>query len=664
MRTLHAPGALPASNVTGTRGSIKPRPSIYTVSPALCLRLRVLPPVAVLADGDASATAKAVEIITEAVTESTATVAAAAAAADAETASPVEDLTPSPLAESLADAVGAAASAKAVQAQQAAEQAAAALTAEVLEREVGRRRNFAIISHPDAGKTTMTEKLLLYGGAIHEAGEVKARRSSRSATSDWMELEKQRGISITSTALTFDYNGCQLNLLDTPGHQDFSEDTYRTLAAADNAVLLVDGAKGIEPQTRKLFAVARLRGLPVFTFVNKMDRPALNGFEIVEQLEKEFGLQSFPVNWPIGSGDRFVGVYHRPSKKVVLYEKRGQAGRSKGATKAEYDLDDPDLKDLIETDLWEQLQEDVELLEVLGDELDLEGVMAGKVTPVFFGSAMNNFGVELFLQTFIQLASKPAGPAQTRSGVAVSPSSPNFTGLVFKLQANMDPKHRDKVAFVRVVSGKFEKGMKVRVARTGRTVTLAAPQRMFANERQTVQEGFAGDVIGLTNPGAFAIGDTLVTGPTLAFPPIPTFSPELFAYLRCPPNQKKPFLKGVEGLLGEGAVQVLYNTDDYITDPVLAAVGQLQFEVVQYRMKDEYGVDTTLEPLSYTVARWVKGGWAVLEGVGRLFNTTVMKDVYGRPVLLFRNDFALQQVLGEHADKLGELSPYALPPDV
>ncbi|KAG2490076.1 hypothetical protein HYH03_011541 [Edaphochlamys debaryana] len=570
---------------------------------------------------------------------------------------------PSPLAEELAAEAGSAATARAAQQQQQAEQAAAALTAEVLQREVARRRNFAIISHPDAGKTTMTEKLLLYGGAIHEAGEVKARKSSRSATSDWMELEKQRGISITSTALTFEFGGCQLNLLDTPGHQDFSEDTYRTLAAADNAVLLVDGAKGIEPQTRKLFAVARMRGLPVFTFVNKMDRPALNGFEIIEQLEKEFGLQSYPVNWPIGSGDRFVGVYHRPSQKVVMYEKSGAAGRAKGARRSEYALTDPELPSLMEPDLWEQLQEDVELLEVLGDELDMDGVMAGKVTPVFFGSAMNNFGVELFLQTFVEQAARP-GPASTRQGVDVAPTSPNFTGLVFKLQANMDPKHRDKVAFVRVVSGKFEKGMKVRVARSGRTVTLAAPQRMFANERQTVQEGFAGDVIGLTNPGAFAIGDTLVTGPTLAFPPIPTFSPELFAYLRCAPNQKKPFLKGVEGLLGEGAVQVLYSTDEYITDPVLAAVGQLQFEVVQYRMKDEYGVDTTLEPLQYCVARWVKGGWPALEGVGRLFNTTVMKDVYDRPVLLFRNEFALQQVLGEHGPKLGELSPFALPPDV
>eukprot|EP00198_Chlamydomonas_reinhardtii_P012781 XP_001702118.1 peptide-chain release factor [Chlamydomonas reinhardtii] len=515
----------------------------------------------------------------------------------------------------------------------------------------------------------MTEKLLLYGGAIHEAGEVKARRSSRSATSDWMELEKQRGISITSTALTFEYCGCQLNLLDTPGHQDFSEDTYRTLAAADNAVLLVDGAKGIEPQTRKasgggwggLFAVARLRGLPVFTFVNKMDRPALNGFEIIEQLEKEFGLQSYPVNWPIGSGDRFVGVYHRPTQKVVLYEKRGQAGRAKGASKSEYELSDPELRQLIEPDLWEQLQEDVELLEV-GEEHGVGVLSQTKPKQAKTGGAQAEALVAS--DNAYGMGAEASWSSRGKLGVAVAPTSPNFTGLVFKLQANMDPKHRDKVAFVRVVSGKFEKGMKVRVARSGRTVTLAAPQRMFANERQTVQEGFAGDVIGLTNPGAFAIGDTLVTGPTLAFPPIPTFSPELFAYLRCPPNQKKPFLKGVEGLLGEGAVQVLYSTDEYITDPVLAAVGQLQFEVVQYRMKDEYGVDTTLEPLSYNVARWVAGGWGVLEGCGRLFNTTVMKDVYGRPVLLFRNEFALQQVLGEHADKLGELSPYALPPDV
>eukprot|EP00878_Enallax_costatus_P004131 GHUV01004359.1.p1 GENE.GHUV01004359.1~~GHUV01004359.1.p1 ORF type:complete len:649 (+),score=185.57 GHUV01004359.1:201-2147(+) len=571
-----------------------------------------------------------------------------------------------------------------------AEREAANLAARIA-AEVARRRNFAIISHPDAGKTTMTEKLLLYGGAIHEAGEVKARANGRSATSDWMELEKARGISITSTAMTWQYDGIQLNLLDTPGHQDFSEDTYRTLAAADNALMLVDGAKGIEPQTRKLFAVARLRGLPVFTFVNKMDRPALNGFEIIEQLEKEFNLQSYPVTWPVGSGDRFCGIYHRPSHQVHLYTK---GGRGKGASSSVYDVDHPALKDLMEPDLLEQLHEEVELLQIF-DEPSSDDILLGRVTPMFFGSAFNNFGVDLFLQSFIGMAAKP-GPALAKGNAAVlqaleaanrsssngssgsssggstgsssiegqvPPDSPHFSGLVFKLQANMDPKHRDKVAFVRVVSGKFEKGMKVKVARTGRVVSLSRPQQMFAQSRATVQEGYAGDVIGLTNPGAFAIGDTLYAGPELKFPPIPSFSPELFSYMRCAPNQKKAFSKGVEGLLGEGAVQVLYSTDEYITDPILAAVGQLQFEVVQYRMKDEYGVDTTLDPLGFSIARWVVGGWDKVKAAGRMFNTQVVKDAHGRPVLLFRNEFSFNQVIAEQGDKLGELSAYALPPD-
>eukprot|EP00879_Flechtneria_rotunda_P013063 GHRR01013643.1.p1 GENE.GHRR01013643.1~~GHRR01013643.1.p1 ORF type:complete len:602 (+),score=167.68 GHRR01013643.1:1048-2853(+) len=546
-----------------------------------------------------------------------------------------------------------------------------------------------------ASQPFFCHRLLLYGGAIHEAGEVKARAHNRSATSDWMELEKSRGISITSTAMTWCYQGTQLNLLDTPGHQDFSEDTYRTLAAADNAVLLVDGAKGIEPQTRKLFSVAKLRGLPVFTFVNKMDRPALNGFIIIEQLETEFNLQSYPVTWPIGSGDRFCGVYHRPTNKVLLYTK---GGRGKGATGIQYDLDDPALQDLIEADLYEQLQEEVELLQVLGEEPSREDIMAGRVTPIFFGSAFNNFGVDLFLNSFIQMSCRPiptrakGNPAallpvveeEQRVGISgssssslgtgsssssggsieglVRPDSPHFSGLVFKLQANMDPKHRDKVAFVRVVSGRFQKGMKAKVARTGRTLSLSRPQQMFAQSRATVQEGFAGDVIGLTNPGAFAIGDTIYAGPEINFPPIPSFSPELFAYMRCAPNQKKAFNKGIDGLLGEGAMQVLYSQDEYITDPILAAVGQLQFEVVQYRMKDEYGVDTTLEPLGFSMARWVIGSWPAVEAAGRMFNTQIVKDRYGRPVLLFRNEFAFKQVMAEEGDKLGDLSPYALPP--
>lgn len=531
----------------------------------------------------------------------------------------------------------------------------------VIEREVNRRRNFAIISHPDAGKTTLTEKLLLYGGAIHEAGAVKSRRDARQTTSDWMALERQRGISISSTAMTFGYSGYQINLLDTPGHQDFSEDTYRTLAAADNAVMLVDGAKGVETQTRKLYEVARMRKLPIFTFVNKMDRPALSPYDIVEQLEKEFGMTSFPITWPIGSGDQFVGLLHRTTNQVHLF-KRGKLFEKSRVTQDVYDLDDPALAQLIEPELLEQLHEDVELLGVLGEELDEEEVLAGRVTPMFFGSAANNFGMELFLKSFVELAQRP-GPMSTVGGDTLSPLSCQFSGLVFKLQANMDPKHRDKVAFVRVVSGKFEKGMKAKVARTGRVVSLSRPQKMFANDRSTVQEGFAGDVIGLSNPGAFAIGDTLHIGPLLRFPPIPSFSPELFAYLRAPPSSRKAFNKGVEGLLGEGAVQVLYSCDEYVNDPILAAVGQLQFEVVQYRMKDEYGVETSLDPLPFALARWVPGGWEALERAGRLFNTQVVKDVYGRPVILFRNTFALTQVLSEKAAELGDLSPTALPPD-
>ncbi|KAK9828060.1 hypothetical protein WJX81_006739 [Elliptochloris bilobata] len=544
---------------------------------------------------------------------------------------------------------------------------AARLAAEVL-----KRRNWAIISHPDAGKTTLTEKLLLYGGAIQEAGDVKARRSARHATSDWMEIEKERGISISSTALTFPYDGFQMNLLDTPGHQDFSEDTYRTLAAADNAVMLVDGAKGLEPQTRKLFEVVRMRQLPIFTFVNKMDRPALEPLEIIDQLEREFGLKSYPVNWPIGSGDRFVGVYHRPTKRVHLFERAARSARARGGTRStEYALDDPALAELVEADLWAQTREEIELIEELGEELDMARlgeeldmarVRSGQLTPMFFGSAMSNFGVQLFLETFIGLASPP-GAHRTRDERAVEPASEHFSGLVFKLQANMDARHRDKVAFIRVCSGRFEKGMKVRVARTGRTVALARPQRMFAQERETVLDGVAGDVIGLNNPGAFAIGDTLHTGPPLAFPAIPCFSPELFAYLRCTPGQKKAFLKGLEGLLGEGAVQVLHSTDDFQTDPILAAVGALQFEVVQARMKSEYGVDTTLDPLPYSLARWAMGGWEGVASAGRLFNALAARDQWGRPVLLFRNEYALSSLAPEAAAALGELAPYALPPD-
>jgi peptide chain release factor 3 len=510
-----------------------------------------------------------------------------------------------------------------------------------LEQAVEQRRNFAIISHPDAGKTTLTEKLLLYGGAIHQAGAVKARRSQRKATSDWMEMEQQRGISITSTVLQFAYQNYQINLLDTPGHQDFSEDTYRTLAAADNAVMLVDAAKGLEPQTRKLFEVCRLRSLPIFTFVNKLDRPAREPLELLDEIEQELGLQTYAVNWPIGMGERFRGVYDRRKGAIHLFERRAHG--SKEAQETLIELGDPKIEQLLETDLYYQLKEDLEILEEIGADLDLEQVHAGQMTPVFFGSAMTNFGVKLFLESFLEYGLKPEGRASSLG--TLEPTYPEFSGFVFKLQANMDPKHRDRIAFVRVCTGKFEKDMTVSHARTGKVVRLSRPQKLFAQDRESIEVAYPGDVIGLNNPGVFAIGDTIYNGKKLEYEGIPCFSPELFAYLKNPnPSKFKQFQKGIQELREEGAIQIMYSTDDFKRDPILAAVGQLQFDVVQFRMLNEYGVETTLEPLPYNLARWVTGGWEALEKAGRIFNTLTVKDNWERPVLLFKNEWNLQQV--------------------
>ena len=525
---------------------------------------------------------------------------------------------------------------------------------EILEA-VQKRRNFAIISHPDAGKTTLTEKLLLYGGAIHQAGAVKARRDQRKATSDWMEMEKQRGISITSTVLQFAYRNFQINLLDTPGHQDFSEDTYRTLAAADNAVMLIDAAKGLEPQTRKLFEVCRLRGLPIFTFVNKMDRPGREPLELLDEIEQELGLKTYAVNWPIGMGDRFKGVYSRRQKAIHLFERR-----SHGSQQAQEDvikLGDPKIEEYLEQELYYQFKEDLEILEELGDDLDLDQVHAGKMTPIFFGSAMTNFGVQLFLEAFLEYALKPEG--RNSSVGVLDPTHPEFTGFVFKLQANMDPKHRDRVAFVRVCTGKFEKDMTVSHARTGKTVRLSRPQKLFAQDRASIEEAYGGDVIGLNNPGVFAIGDTIYSGKKLEYEGIPCFSPEMFSYIKNPnPSKFKQFQKGIKELREEGAIQIMYSTDEFRRDPILAAVGQLQFEVVQFRLLSEYGVETNLEPLPYSLARWVKGGWKALEKAGRIFNTIIVKDNWGRPVLLFKNQWGLQKVNSDKHDlKLDVIAP-------
>ncbi len=527
-----------------------------------------------------------------------------------------------------------------------------AATIAEIRQAVQKRRNFAIISHPDAGKTTLTEKLLLYGGAIQEAGAVRARRNQRHATSDWMELEKQRGISITSTVLVFEYDGFTINLLDTPGHQDFSEDTYRTLAAADNAVMLIDAAKGLEPQTRKLFEVCRLRRLPVFTFVNKLDRPGRPPLALLDELERELGLIPCAVNWPIGMGDQFQGVYDRQTRQIHLFQ-RGERGQKSAQTQV-IPQGDPQIAAFLAPHLYHQLQDDLELLDGVMPALDVAALQRGEMTPVFFGSAMNNFGVELFLRYFLKLAAPP-GPHTSTQGI-IPPDAPEFSGFVFKLQANMDPKHRDRVAFIRVCSGKFVKDMTVQHSRTGKTIRLSRPQKLFAQARESLEVAYPGDVIGLNNPGVFAIGDTVTTSGKFRFPGIPSFSPELFAYLKNPnPSKSKSFQKGVTELAEEGAVQILYSLDESRREPIVAAVGQLQFDVLQFRLQHEYGVATVLEPLPYSLARWVVGGWAALERAGRLFHTMVVKDGRERPVLLFKNTWNLQQVQEDHPEL--ELSP-------
>ena len=502
-----------------------------------------------------------------------------------------------------------------------------------LAEEAARRRTFAIISHPDAGKTTLTEKLLLYGGAIAEAGAVTARQAQRHATSDWMELEKQRGISISSTVLQFEYRNVCLNLLDTPGHQDFSEDTYRTLAAADNAVMLIDAAKGLEPQTRRLFEVCRMRKLPMFTFINKLDRPGREPLELIDEIEKELGLMIYPVNWPIGTGDEFKGVVDRATGKVHLFE-RTVGGRTMAAVKT-YDLKDPAIKEIVPARILDQLLEELEILDAASSPLDLELVHGGLLSPVYFGSAMNNFGVELFLQSFICLALKP-GSFESSIG-RIEPTYPDFTGFVFKLQANMDPRHRDRIAFVRICSGCFEKDMTVTNSRTKKPIQLSQPKKLFAQERQTIEKAYPGDIVGFTNPGGFAIGDTISGGKALSYPGIPTFAPELFAFLENKePSKYKQFHKGITALQDEGAIQILWMTQRDTRTPLLAAVGPLQFEVVQFRLQSEYNVATLLTHYDIQAALWVQGGWETLKKVPNQSRLNIANDKFEEPVLLFK----------------------------
>jgi peptide chain release factor 3 len=471
-----------------------------------------------------------------------------------------------------------------------------------LAREVARRRTFAIISHPDAGKTTLTEKLLLYAGAVELAGAVRARRNQRRATSDWMALEQERGISITTTALQFEHAGHLLNLLDTPGHQDFSEDTYRTLMAVDSAVMVLDSAKGIEPQTLKLFEVCRSRGLPILTFVNKLDHPGREPLALLDEIERVLHLGAVPLNWPIGQGPTFQGVYDLRHGQVLRFE-RTERNQRRAPVRA-IALDAPALDAELGADHARQLRDEAALLAEAGARFDRDGLLAGKVTPVFFGSALNSFGVEPFLAALVELAPSP-GPRESDRGT-IEPTRPAFSGFVFKIQANMDPQHRDRMAFLRVCSGRFRKDMLVHHPRLGRKIRMARPHRLFARERETVEEAFPGDVVGIVNPGLFTIGDTLCEGEPVRFAPMPRFEPEQFALIRsASTGTYKQFHRGLAQLEEEGAIQVFTAADGGRRDVVLGAVGDLQFDVVAARLADEYRAEVVLERLPYVTARLV-----------------------------------------------------------
>jgi len=511
-----------------------------------------------------------------------------------------------------------------------------------LKEQIDKRRTFAIISHPDAGKTTLTEKLLLYGGAIHLAGSVKARKAQHHAVSDWMEIEKQRGISVTSSAMQFPYRGYNINILDTPGHQDFSEDTYRTLVAADSAVMLIDGAKGVEPQTIKLFRVCRMRGIPIFTFVNKMDRASRHPFELMEELENVLGIRSCPVNWPIGIEGDFQGIYHRDAREVELYEDNDDHG-DKAVASQKGCLDDPAIRERLGAYHLKNLEDEIELLDGAGDELDLEAVRAGKLTPMFFGSAMNNFGVESFLDRFLEYTLPPQARISDRG-----PEDPygDFSALVFKIQANMDPAHRDRLAFIRICSGRFTKGMDARLVQANKMVKLTQPQQFMAQDRETVEEAVAGDIIGLFDPGIYQLGDTITSGPIFQYEGIPLFAPEHFARLAPEDSLKrKQFVKGITQLSQEGAVQTFRQNDIGIEEHIVGVVGVLQFDVLKYRLEGEYGVKVKMQVLNFRFVRWVT---AQPEGELSLTSTTRQAhDSQDRPVLLFENEWSINWAL-EH----------------
>ena len=518
--------------------------------------------------------------------------------------------------------------------------------------DISRRRTFAIISHPDAGKTTLTEKFLLYAGAVQEAGAVKSRKQARTAVSDWMALEQQRGISISSTVLHFSYGPWDFNLLDTPGHADFSEDTYRTLCAADAAVMVLDVAKGLEPQTLKLFKVCRDRGLPIVTFVNKCDRPGLPPLQLLDEISSEIGMEPVPVTWPVGDGAAFAGIVDRHAGELVRFDRTAHGSRVGSEHRAPLDQHAPDHPPAdVDAERWTTALEELELLDLEDRTLDREQFLAGRQTPVFFGSALANFGVRLLLEGFATLAPAPhAQPVvETADGQDERPIDAPFAGLVFKIQANMDPRHRDRIAFVRVNSGRFTRGMTATIARTGRSFQMKYAHQLFAQDRETVDEAVAGDIVGVVNAGGLQVGDTLYSGPKVVFPPIPTFAPERFVTVRNRDTSRyKQFRSGVAQLDEEGVVHVLRRPEYGEQEPLFAGVGQLQFEVAAYRMANEFGCEVTMSPAPWELAREIDAEHADrLRGQQR---TVLVTDRQGRTLVLFASEFALQWARDDHPD--------------
>ena len=526
------------------------------------------------------------------------------------------------------------------------------MSSEELKREIKKRRTFAIISHPDAGKTTLTEKLLLYGGAIHLAGSIKSRKTQRHAVSDWMEIEKQRGISVTSSVLQFDYAGCRINILDTPGHQDFSEDTYRTLMAVDSAVMVLDAAKGVEAQTKKLFKVCKQRHIPIFTFINKLDRYGKAPIDLMDELENVLGIRSYPMNWSVGSDGRYQGVYDRQKKQVELFSADTTHGQ-KARESVTLAIDDPALREALDEETYQALLDDIDLLDTAGEDFDLERVAHGDLTPMFFGSAMTNFGVQNFLEEYLRLAPSPA-PRQSSDGL-ILPEDEQFSAFVFKIQANMNPAHRDRLAFIRICSGKFERNMSVYHAKSDKLIKLSQPQQFLAQDRQIIDTAWPGDIVGLFDPGIFGIGDTLCApSHKFKYEDFPVFPPEKFARVQAKDTMKrKQFVKGIEQLTQEGAIQLFQQAGAGAESYIVGTVGTLQFEVLEYRLKNEYNVDIELVMQPFEVARWMrfKDGREVtpasLRGTDR---GMFVYDRHDNPVLLVNNEWALGWITDNNPD--------------